>query len=233
MLVPPVPPRTTSSYPVPVPHRLTPYCTVRPRTATQRTVLCSYRTVRRSCDNYDYATNGTMCSPTSTFVQRPLTAAAKPTPAISRRLDGRVLNKGSKKRLRYTMQFKYDMSEQCDEAIHDSSQPLIKNATNYFNAMYTSHDIAHKWICMYGKWNKAEHRARMINVILGKDFECSKKVTRSPFHHMDNLLYNEVLTKRVKSHRVSNTFICLRALVLFQQLKEQEIPVYKDTIFKA
>ena len=180
-------------------------------------------------------TGGTITTSKSTraIPQGLSTAASVPIPSEQRRLDGRVFNKGSKKRLRYTMQFKFDMSEECDEAIHDASQPSIKNATDYFNILYASHDIAHKWIGLYGKWNKAEHRAKMINYILGKDFESSKKVTRSPYHHMENLLYGEVLAKRKKGHRVSNTFIRLRALVLFQQLQEQEIPIYKDTVFKA
>ena len=156
-----------------------------------------------------------------------------PTGPESSRLDGRVFNKGSKKRLRYTWQFKYDMTEKCDEAIHDSSQPSIKNATDYFQALYTHHDIAHKWISLYGKWNKEEHRARMVTYILGKDFASTTRQTRSPYHHMENLLYGEVLAKRNKGHRVSNTFIRLRALVLFQQLKEQEISVYAETVFKA
>ena len=108
-------------------------------------------------------------------IPRLSTNATVPTGPESSRLDGRVFNKGSKKRLRYTWQFKYDMTEKCDEAIHDSSQPSIKNATDYFQALYTHHDIAHKWISLYGKWNKEEHRARMVTYILGKDFASTKE----------------------------------------------------------
>ena len=137
--------------------------------------------------------------------------APEPRRAEPRRVDGRILNKGANKRLRYSMQFKFDMSEACDEAIHDTSQPSIRSATDYFNLLYASHDIAHKWIGLYGKWNKPEHRDKMIKCILGKNFESNVKVTRSPFHHMENLLYAEIAAKRKKSHRVSNTFIRLRA----------------------
>ena len=161
------------------------------------------------------------------------TATIVPIAPEPRRFDGRILNKGANKRLWYSMQFKFDMSEACDEAIHDTSQPSIRHATDYFNLLYASHDIAHKWIGLYGKWNKPENRAKMINCILGKDFESNIKVTRSPFHHMENLLYGDIAAKRKKSHRVSNTFIHLRALILFKQLQEQEIPIYKDTVFKA
>ena len=73
------------------------------------------------------------------------------------------------------MKFNYDMSKQCDEAVHDSSQPLINNTTDYFNALYAGHNIIHKWISLYGKWDTPEYRTRMINCILGKDFEPSKK----------------------------------------------------------
>ena len=43
--------------------------------------------------------------------------------------------------MRYTMQFKFDMTEKCDKIIHESSQPFIENATDYFNALYPSRDI--------------------------------------------------------------------------------------------
>ena len=81
---------------------------------------------------------------TRAIPQEPSITASVPSPSESRRLDGRFLNKGSKKRLRYTMQFRFDMSEACDEAIHDLPQSPIKNATDYFNTLYASHDIAHK-----------------------------------------------------------------------------------------
>ena len=86
----------------------------------------------------------TASKPTRDIPQGSSTATSVPSPSESRRLDGRFLNKGSKKRLRYTMQFRFDMSEACDEAIHDLPQSPIKNATDYFNTLYASHDIAHK-----------------------------------------------------------------------------------------
>ena len=136
---------------------------------------------------------------TCTVRQELRTAAIARVPSKPTHFDGRLLNKGANKRLRYSMQFKFDMCEDCDEAIHDTSQPLIKNATNYFNQLYASPDIAHKWMGLYGKWNKPEYRKRMIEYILGKDFESTKKVTRSLYHHMENILYGEIVAKRKKS----------------------------------
>ena len=79
--------------------------------------------------------------------------------------------------------------------MNDSSQSFIKNATDYFKVLYPSHDITHKWISLYGKWNKQEHRGEMINCILGKDFVLTKKQTRSPYHYIENLLHGEILAE--------------------------------------
>ena len=73
----------------------------------------------------------------------------------------------------------------------------------------------------------------MMNYILGKDFVSTKKQTRSPYYHMENVLYGEKLARQKKGHCVSNTFIRLRVLILFQQLKQQDVPVYKDAVLKV
>ena len=147
--------------------------------------------------------------------------------------DGRMLNKGSAKRRRYTMKEKYDIVEMCNDAIASDDIPTITTATQYFHYYYANHDIAHKWICQYGKWNKKEHRVRMVDEILGKNFASKARHTRSPFHHMESLLYSEILSKRKLGHRVSNTFIRIRSICIFNRLQEEGVPVYKDASFKS
>ena len=73
----------------------------------------------------------------------------------------------------------------------------------------------------------------MVQHILGDNFGGKARVTRSPYHHMENLLYSEIVKKRKNGHRVSNTFIRLRAIVIFKELKEQGVSGYLTTEFKA
>ena len=73
----------------------------------------------------------------------------------------------------------------------------------------------------------------MIKEILGKNFANQAKQTWSPYHHMETTLYLEIVKCRKHGHYVSNTFIRLRTLVIFQQLQDQGIPAYKDPNFKA
>ena len=147
-------------------------------------------------------------------------------------IDKRTYNKGASKRRRYTMKEKYDIIERCEEAINDDELPEIKTPTHYFYHVYENHDEAHKFVGLYGKWNKPDHRLKMINEILGKNFAMKARQTRSPYHQMENKLYGEIVKKRKSGHRVSNTFIRLRALHIFNFLEEQGNPAYQ-TSFKA
>ena len=104
-----------------------------------------------------HTSNSTHAIPRGLSTTAIVPIAPNPWRAEPRRVDGRILNKGANKRLRYSMQFKFDMSEVYDKAIHNTSQPSIRNATDYFSLLYPSHDIAHEWIGLFGKWNKPEH----------------------------------------------------------------------------
>ena len=73
----------------------------------------------------------------------------------------------------------------------------------------------------------------MVQHILGNNFGGRALVTRLPYHHMENILYSEIVCKRKKGHRVSNTFIRLRTIVIFKQLREEGIAAYVNTEFKA
>ena len=101
-------------------------------------------------------------------------------------IDKRTYNKGASKRRRYTMKEKYDIIERCEEAINDDELPEIKTPTHYFYHVYENHDEAHKFVGLYGKWNKPNHRLKMINEILGKNFATKARQTRSPYHQMEN-----------------------------------------------
>ena len=83
------------------------------------------------------------------------------------------------------------------------------------------------------KVEQPKHREKMIDHILGKNFGAKSRETRSPFHLMENLLYAEIVNKRRNGHRVSNTFIRVRGIVLFKQMQEQGVPAYQITVFKA
>ena len=141
-------------------------------------------------------------------------------------MDGRRRNKGAAKRHRYTLKEKYDIIEKCEETIAHERYPEIRNATQYFQEQYRNHDTAHKFICLYGKWNKPNHRKRMVDYILGKNFAAIGRKTMSPYHHMENALYAEIVKKRKSGHCVTNIFICICAIVLFKQMQEEGIPVY-------
>ena len=73
----------------------------------------------------------------------------------------------------------------------------------------------------------------MVDQLLGKDFETKERIIKSAFHEMETLLYAEIVTKRKSSHRVSNTFVHLRVIQLFEQLKQENVAIYKDHNFKA
>lgn len=148
-------------------------------------------------------------------------------------LDGRILNQGIPKRQRYTMKEKYDICEAAEDLINDTAYPEIRTPTDYFQMMHPSQEVAHKWIGLYGKWTKPDHRARMVQAILGNDFGSIGKTTRSAYHKMENLLYNDIIDKRKKGHRVSNTFIRLRALQLHNELERTGDPIYTERPFKA
>ena len=131
------------------------------------------------------------------------------------------------------MKDKWEIVEMCDEAISSDDYPTITSPTQYFQYYYRNEDAAHKWVSSYGKWTKREHRERMVAEILGKNFASKGKFTRSPFHRLESTLYNEILTKRKSGHRVSNTFIRIRALTIFKDLQEQGVADYKNATFKA
>ena len=50
---------------------------------------------------------------------------------------------------------------------------------------------------------------------------------------MENLLYNDIFDKRKQGHRVSNTFIRIRALQLHNELERTGDPIYTERPFKA
>ena len=131
------------------------------------------------------------------------------------------------------MKEKYDICEAAEDLINDTAYPEIRTPTDYFQMMHPSQEVAHKWIGLYGKWTKPDHRARMVQAILGNDFESIGKTTRSAYHKMENLLYNDIIDKRKKGHRVSNTFIRLRALQLHNELERTGDPIYTERPFKA
>ena len=150
-----------------------------------------------------------------------------------KQVDKRCNNRGSARRRRYTMKDKWEIVEMCDEAISSDDYPTITSPTQYFQYYYRNEDAVHKWVSSYGKWTKRENREIMVAEILGKNFASKGKFTRSPFHRLESTLYNEILTKRKSGHRVSNTFIRIRALTIFKDLQEQGVADYKNATFKA
>ena len=198
-------------------------------------------TVFLSCTQVgDYLSRpgGGVATNRSVFATCPATAAAPPTTTdivvyAPPSVDGRRRNKGAAKRHRYTLKEKYDIIEKCEETIADERYPEIRNATQYFQHQYRNHDTAHKFVCLYGKWNRPKHRERMVDSILGKNFASIGRKTRSPYHHMENVLYADIVKKRKSGHHVSNTFIRIRAIVLLKQMQEEGIPAYQNTEFKA
>ena len=191
-----------------------------------------------SCDRYDLELSRNIIQQNAELsttlhnnavVPRTMEMSLLPVPKI----DQRCNNRGSAKRQRYSMKEKWDIIERCDETIASEEFPSIRNPTQYFQYNYRNEDAAHKWVALYGKWTKPEQRERMVGVILGKNFASKGKFTRSPFHHLETILYNDILTKRKSGHRVSNTFIRIRALAIFKELKEQGVQGYNTMTFKA
>ena len=131
------------------------------------------------------------------------------------------------------MKEKYEIIELYNEAIASNLHPNIKNPSQYFHYYYRNHDVTHKWVAQYGKWNKEEYCEKMTAEIFGKNFACKGKQNRLPFYHLENKLYSDILHTRKRGLHVSNTFIRIRALQLFQQLKEDGVPAYQNTTFKA
>ena len=56
----------------------------------------------------------------------------------------RYRNKGSRRRCHYSMQEKFDVIEQCDEAIVGEAFPTISTPTQYFQYYYRNPDASHK-----------------------------------------------------------------------------------------
>ena len=195
------------------------------------------------CNRYDL-----MSASLSTAAECAIVPQSRSTNSISRlssgtsstaivpynpKVDGRKDNKGSQRRRRYTMQEKFDIIEQCDETIASNAFPKINTPMQYFQCYYRNQDTCHKWLAQYGKWNKPAFWEKMVAIILGNNFAARGKFTCSPYHQLESLLYEEICDKRKHGHRVSNTFICIRALSLFQQLKDKGVPSYQDMKFKA
>ena len=67
--------------------------------------------------------------------------------------------------------------------------------------------------------NKSEHRKKMMDQLLGKEFEAKGMIINSAFHEMETLLYVEIVAKRKFSRRLSNTFIRLCVIQLIERLK--------------
>ena len=166
-------------------------------------------------------------------ITAPSSRRCKSTVPQESKPDKRRGNKGSLRRRRYSMQEKFDVMEQCDETIASDLFPTIHTPTQYFNYYYRNPDICHKWVSQYGKWSKPAYREKVVGIILGNNFAARGKFTRSPYHQLESLLYEEILNKRKNGHRISNTFIRIRALSLFQQLKDESVPGYQDLKFKA
>ena len=117
------------------------------------------------------------------------------------------------------MKEKYDIVEIYNGAIASDDIPTITTPTRYFHYYYPNHDFAHTWICQYGKWNKKEHRVRMVDEILGNFVASKAKHTRLPFHHMESLLYSEILARQKLGNGVSNTFIHIRSICLLKSCR--------------
>ena len=94
---------------------------------------------------------------------------------------------------RYSMKEKYNIIESCDKTIASYYHPEIKTVSQYFLHVYPSQDLAHKFVSQYGKWNKPEHKERIILEIIGKDFEGNRKLTKSAFHQMESMLCADIV----------------------------------------
>ena len=124
------------------------------------------------------------------------------------------------------MQEKYNIIESCDEMIGNNKHPNITTVSQYFGYIYTNPETVYKYVCQYGKWNKPGHRKKIVDQLLGKDFEAKGKITKSDFHEIETLLYAEIVTKRKFSRRVlipSFVFVPYNS-----SSNEKKVAIYKD-----
>ena len=85
----------------------------------------------------------------------------------------------------------------------------------------------------YGKWSKPEYKKKVVAIILGNNFAVRGEFTCSLYYQWESLLYQEILDKCRNGHCISNTFIRIRALSLFKQLKDKWVSGYENVQFKA
>ena len=71
----------------------------------------------------------------------------------------------------------------------------------------------------------------MVDEILGNFVASKAKHTRLPFHHMESLLYSEILARQKLGNGVSNTFIHIRSICLLKKLQEDDVPWSKVVAF--
>ena len=129
------------------------------------------------------------------------------------------------------MDYKVEFVESVQAALDDADLTTITTPTSYFRSIGCSnHDIATN-VARFGKWSKKEELEKLMKRKLSN----LKRVRtgKSPFEKLESNLLAKIKHHRKKSRRVSNSFIRITALKIFEELKSDESSGYQGKAFKA
>ena len=157
---------------------------------------------------------------------------SKPTSTV----DGRVNNRGSSQRTRYTVRQKINFIEEVEKTMEEHG---LKYPVQVFSEIRKDCPMsAKKFTHSYNQWTKEDtYRALLLSCTQNKcshEFKklCTSKA-QSPFHEIESQLYLIVTDKRKQAHRVSYTFMRLTALKLFGDCKREDPERWNEVSFKA
>ena len=129
------------------------------------------------------------------------------------------------------MDYKVEFVESVQAAQDDADLTTITTPTSYFRPIGCSnHDIATN-VARFGKWSKKEELEKLMKRKLGN----LKRVRtgKSSFEKLESNLLAKIKHHRKNSRRVSNSFIRITALKIFEELKSDESSGYQGKAFKA
>ena len=142
------------------------------------------------------------------------------------KVDKRMNNRGAAMRMSYSASYKLTFVEDVN---YNLDSGMFQTPTSYFRSKELTEDKVVNCVKNYGSWSK---NIEKITAATMKNFKKST-VGKSPFHKVEAKLYQVITDHRAKGRRVSNNFIRLEALKIFNIMKLDNSSGLAGKVFKA
>ena len=144
--------------------------------------------------------------------------------------DKRKYNRGSDMRMSFDAHFKYRHLMHFEQWVKEEEG---RNLSSYCFCFHSNEQM--KWINSIARWRKSKEK--IVAAVSDKIYGNCKRLkstarTRSPYHQMEQKLYQEIVNHRSRGRKVSMQWIKVKAKKLLVVL-DKENGTHRSRVFKA